>query len=199
MLPERRQALTLHSLAKVLGVQTPSLYNHIDGMPGLLRELRRLNARQLESRLVDAALGRSASDAMLHLAHAYRGYIKEYPDLYTLTLRASGNESSPTPSSSPSKPASCRSSWQYWRPSSCKGRMLCTPHAACAAWCMASPPWRWLAVSACRWIAMRASAAWWRCLSKGFSEIRQTDTAPYPNHKLRFHSSGHGRIGSLHR
>jgi len=89
------EALTLHSLAKALGVQTPSLYNHVDGMPGLLRELRRLNARQLESRLVDAALGRSASDAMLHLAHAYRGYIKEYPDLYTLTLRASGNDAQP--------------------------------------------------------------------------------------------------------
>ena len=89
------EALTLHNLAKTLGVQTPSLYNHIDGMPGLLSELRRLNARQLESRLVDAALGRSGSDAMLHLAQAYRGYIKEYPDLYNLTLRASGNETQP--------------------------------------------------------------------------------------------------------
>jgi AcrR family transcriptional regulator len=89
------EALTLHNLAKALGVQTPSLYNHIDGMPGLLRELRRLNARQLEGRLVEAALGRSGEDALIHIAQAYRAYIKEYPALYTLTLRASGNQSSP--------------------------------------------------------------------------------------------------------
>lgn len=89
------EALTLHSLAKTLNVQTPSLYNHVDGMPGLLRELRRLNARLLESRLVDAALGRSGPPALIHIAQAYRGYIKENPDLYTLTLRASGTETQP--------------------------------------------------------------------------------------------------------
>lgn len=89
------QALTLHNLASRLGVQTPSLYNHVDGMPGLLRELRLLNARLLESRLVDAALGKSGAPALLQLAQAYRAYIMSNPELYNLTLRASGSESQP--------------------------------------------------------------------------------------------------------
>jgi AcrR family transcriptional regulator len=89
------EALTLHNLAKTLGVQTPSLYNHVDGMPGLLRELRRLNARQLESCMIDAALGNSGAPALTCIAQAYREYIKTYPDLYTLTLRASGSERQP--------------------------------------------------------------------------------------------------------
>jgi AcrR family transcriptional regulator len=85
-------ALTLHNLAHTLGVQTPSLYNHIDGMPGLVRELRLLNARLLERCLVEAALGRSGATALMELAQAYRGYIRANPELYNLTLRASGNE-----------------------------------------------------------------------------------------------------------
>jgi AcrR family transcriptional regulator len=89
------QALSLHNLAKTLGIQTPSLYNHVDGMPGLQRELRRLNARLLESCLVDAALGKSGPPALMQLAQAYRAYIKANPELYSLTLRASGTESSP--------------------------------------------------------------------------------------------------------
>jgi AcrR family transcriptional regulator len=91
------QALTLHNLASRLGVQTPSLYNHVDGMPGLLRELRLLNARLLESRLVDAVLGKSGPTALMRLAQAYRDYIKFNPELYNLTLRASGNEVQPDP------------------------------------------------------------------------------------------------------
>jgi AcrR family transcriptional regulator len=90
-----QEALTLHNLARTLGVQTPSLYNHVDGMQGLHRELRRLNARQLESRLVNAALGRSGAPALAQITQEYRAYIKEYPDLYALTLRASGNETQP--------------------------------------------------------------------------------------------------------
>jgi AcrR family transcriptional regulator len=89
------QALTLHNLASRLGVQTPSLYNHVDGMPGLLRELRLHNARLLEISLVDAALGKSGPSALTQLAQAYRDYIKSNPELYTLTLRASGNETQP--------------------------------------------------------------------------------------------------------
>jgi len=89
------EVLTLHNLAKTLGVQTPSLYNHVDGMPGLYRELAILNARLLESSLVDAALGRSGPNALAQLAQAYRAYIKANPDLYMLTVRASANATLP--------------------------------------------------------------------------------------------------------
>jgi AcrR family transcriptional regulator len=88
------EALSLSRLAGLLGVQTPSLYNHIDGLPGLQRELARMNARLLGSRLGNAAIGKSGPEALMAVAQAYRAYIKECPGLYTTSLRASGTQAS---------------------------------------------------------------------------------------------------------
>jgi AcrR family transcriptional regulator len=85
---EGLEALSLNRLAQELGVRTPSLYNHIDGLPGLHRELALLSTRDLGERLGNAAMGKSGVQAVLQVAQAYREYIKEYPDLYTLGLRA---------------------------------------------------------------------------------------------------------------
>lgn len=87
---EGPQALTLSRLAQRLGIQTPSLYNHVDGLPGLLRELNLLNARTLGDRLGSAAIGRSGPEAVAAVAQAYRDFIKEAPGVYLASLRASG-------------------------------------------------------------------------------------------------------------
>ncbi len=92
--PER---LTLSRLAEQLGVQTPSLYNHIDGLPGLYRDLALLNVRRLGSRLGDAAIGKSGPPALRALAQAYRDYIKESPGLYLASLRPSISQARPDP------------------------------------------------------------------------------------------------------
>lgn len=84
------EALSLSSLAKHLGVQPPSLYNHIDGLTGLRRELALRNARALGERLGDAAIGKSGPQALIAIAQAYREYIKESPGVYMASLRASG-------------------------------------------------------------------------------------------------------------
>jgi AcrR family transcriptional regulator len=81
--------LTLGKLAAQLGVQTPSLYNHVDGLPGLYRELALLNVRLLGEQLGDAAIGKAGPAALAAVAQAYRTYIKEHPGLYMATLRAS--------------------------------------------------------------------------------------------------------------
>lgn len=83
-------SLSLGRLAERLGVQTPSLYNHVDGMPGLVRQLALRNAHDLAACLGDAAIGRSGPAALLAVAEAYRGYIKQHPGLYMASLRASG-------------------------------------------------------------------------------------------------------------
>ncbi len=83
-------ALTLHRLAAHLHVQTPSLYNHVDGLPGLVRELTLRNVRLLGERLTAAAIGKSGATAVVALAEAYRAYIKECPGLYAVGLRAAG-------------------------------------------------------------------------------------------------------------
>lgn len=85
-------ALSLSRLAGRLGVQTPSLYNHIQGLPGLYRELALLNARLLGERLEHAAVAQSGPAALLAVAQAYRAYIKAYPGLYMASLRAASTQ-----------------------------------------------------------------------------------------------------------
>lgn len=85
-------ALSLGRLAERLGVRTPSLYNHVDGLPGLYRDLSLLNARQLGERLGNAAIGKTGPDAVMAVAQAYRDYIKDSPGLYMVSLRAAGHQ-----------------------------------------------------------------------------------------------------------
>ncbi len=85
-------ALTLNRLAQALSVKTPSLYNHIDGLPGLYRELALLNARTLGERFTQAAIGKSGPAALMAVAQAYRAYIKESPGVYLVSLRSSGTQ-----------------------------------------------------------------------------------------------------------
>lgn len=89
---EGPEALSLGRLAKELGIRTPSLYNHVDGLPGLMRELSILNARNLAERLNEVAIGKSGSELVRAVMQAIRAYIKEYPGLYMSTVRASGTQ-----------------------------------------------------------------------------------------------------------
>jgi AcrR family transcriptional regulator len=85
---EGSEALSLSRLAKRLGVRTPSLYNHIDGLPGLKRELALMNVRTLGKYLGEAAIGKSGPQALMAIAQAYRAYIKDSPGVYMVSLRA---------------------------------------------------------------------------------------------------------------
>lgn len=87
---EGLDALSLNRLAEKLDIRTPSLYNHVDGLPGLMRELSILNARNLAERLSDAAIGQSGPQLVMSVMQAYRSYIKEFTGLYLSTLRVSG-------------------------------------------------------------------------------------------------------------
>jgi len=82
------EAVTLARLAAEVGVRPPSLYNHIDGLDGLRRELALLGIRDLNQRISRAAIGKSRDDALFALASAYRGFAHERPGLYPATLRA---------------------------------------------------------------------------------------------------------------
>jgi AcrR family transcriptional regulator len=92
---EGAEALTINRLAHELGVQPPSLYNHIAGLDELWRELALLNMKALSSRLIQAAVGRSGRVGMQALAQAYRAYVNEFPGLYQANLRSSGKRNKP--------------------------------------------------------------------------------------------------------
>ena len=82
------EALSLTTLADRLGVRTPSLYNHIAGLPGLRRQLALLGTRDLGARLARAAIGRSEDDAVVAMARAYREYVGEHPGVYAAGVHA---------------------------------------------------------------------------------------------------------------
>ena len=85
-------ALSLNRLAEKLDIRTPSLYNHVDGLPGLQRDLAVMNARLLADRLSAVAIGKSGPELFMDVAQAFRDYVKEYPGLYLSTLRSSGKQ-----------------------------------------------------------------------------------------------------------
>jgi AcrR family transcriptional regulator len=82
---KRLQAVTLARLAAQLDVKSPSLYVHVDGLPGLRRQLAARGARELTGRLQAAVAGRSGREALAALAHAYRAYARAHPGTYACT------------------------------------------------------------------------------------------------------------------
>ncbi|GIH11051.1 TetR family transcriptional regulator [Rhizocola hellebori] len=75
-------ALTLASVAALVGVATPSLYKHVGG----LAELRSLVANRVLREMADVAtaavLGRSGDDAVTVLMRQLRHYAVEHPARY---------------------------------------------------------------------------------------------------------------------
>ncbi|HLX56172.1 MAG TPA: WHG domain-containing protein [Ktedonobacteraceae bacterium] len=82
------EQLTLGRLAERLGVRTPSLYNHIAGLPGLKHDLALYCLRELRDCITRATVGKSGMEAIIALADAYRAYGKKTPGRYALTLQA---------------------------------------------------------------------------------------------------------------
>ena len=82
------EQLSLGRLAERLSIRAPSLYNHVEGLAGLRRELAIYCARDLLAHLTRAVMGRSGADAIRALADAYRAYGREYPGRYAFTLQA---------------------------------------------------------------------------------------------------------------
>jgi AcrR family transcriptional regulator len=80
--------LTLSALAARLGVRQPSLYKHINGLPGLLRGMSIRAKEELASILARAAVGRSRADALESMSNAYRDWAGKHPGQYEAAQRA---------------------------------------------------------------------------------------------------------------
>lgn len=81
-------AATLSAVAKELGIKTPSLYNHVAGLPGLRRELALYASRHLTAVFTAAIAGKGPGDALRSAAHSYRSFATEHPGLYESLLPA---------------------------------------------------------------------------------------------------------------
>jgi AcrR family transcriptional regulator len=82
------EALSLKELAAALDIRVPSLYNHINGMDGLQRDLTLYGARELLNRLRQASFGKTGRAAIMSIAAEVRRFAHEQPAVYPLTIRA---------------------------------------------------------------------------------------------------------------
>ena len=82
------EQLSLGRLAERLGIRTPSLYNHVAGLPGLKHDLALYCLRDVLNHLLRATIGKSHAEAIFAFANAYRAYAGETPGRYALTLQA---------------------------------------------------------------------------------------------------------------
>jgi AcrR family transcriptional regulator len=80
--------VTLGAVARALGVKTPSLYHHVDGLPGLRRDLAMAAAGQIGAVMREAAAVEDPRQALRAIAHAYRSFAAEHPGLYASMLPA---------------------------------------------------------------------------------------------------------------
>jgi len=80
--------LSLGRLAERLGIRTPSLYNHVAGLPGLKHDLALYCLRDLLAHITRVTIGKSRAEAIIALADAYRSYARQTPGRYMLTQQA---------------------------------------------------------------------------------------------------------------
>jgi AcrR family transcriptional regulator len=85
---EGLEAVTLASVAAQLGVRSPSLYAHVEGLAGLRRMLALEAAALMADRLRQAVGQRTGTDALREIAFAYRCFAREHPGLYAAAQRA---------------------------------------------------------------------------------------------------------------
>lgn len=87
--------VTLTVLAQKLGIRSPSLYNHVNGLPGLRREMALAGLDQLKDVLMRATVGRSEDKAIREMSHAYLEFARAHPGLYEATLYVSDTDDEP--------------------------------------------------------------------------------------------------------
>lgn len=80
------EAITMKILADSLNVQPPSLYNHIKGLDDLQYELMLYGWRNMEARMLNAAVGVSGYDAWEAVCRAFYRYATENPGVFGAML-----------------------------------------------------------------------------------------------------------------
>lgn len=75
-------AVTMAAVARALGIRTPSLYAHVDGVAGLRGLVAAQGAHRLARALAEAADGCTGGDALRAFAQAYREFAHDSAGLY---------------------------------------------------------------------------------------------------------------------
>lgn len=86
--------LSMGGVADLLGVRTPSLYKHVEGLADLTHRIAVLATTELGDAVRDATQGRAGRDALTAAARTMRDYVTRHPGRYaaTTTARPDGPE-----------------------------------------------------------------------------------------------------------
>ena len=76
------EAVTLKEIGRQLNVSSPSLYNHIKGLPELKECVSHYAMKQLKECLVRAVTGHSGIEALKEMGRAYIQFAREHTGLY---------------------------------------------------------------------------------------------------------------------
>lgn len=82
------ESVTLAAVADRLGVRSPSLYAHVEGIPGLRRALTIQAVAALAHDLREARRARHGRSALRALAMAYRAFARVHPGWYAAAQQA---------------------------------------------------------------------------------------------------------------
>ncbi|EMA6342351.1 TetR/AcrR family transcriptional regulator [Bacillus cytotoxicus] len=80
------EEVTLAALAQHLGVKSPSLYNHVKGLPGVRKKLGIYAMERLYHLLEQAVEDKQKDDAIQALGFAYVSFVRNHPGLYEATF-----------------------------------------------------------------------------------------------------------------
>jgi AcrR family transcriptional regulator len=80
--------LTMGLLAERLGVRSPSLYKHVDGLADLQHRVATLAMTELGEVIRDAVQGQAERDALAAMMTAMRAYVTAHPGRYAATVGA---------------------------------------------------------------------------------------------------------------
>jgi AcrR family transcriptional regulator len=78
--------LTLVAIADRLDIKPPSLYNHVDGLDGVRRELALRGARRTTALIASLRSSHEGEQALREMGMAYRRFALEHPGLYGATV-----------------------------------------------------------------------------------------------------------------
>jgi len=85
------ESVILARVAQDLGVRSPSLYAHVDGLAGLRRQLNKAASRALAAAFAEAAAGAEHDepvDQLRAIGRAYRAFAHQHSGLYAALLPA---------------------------------------------------------------------------------------------------------------
>ncbi|MCU6709236.1 WHG domain-containing protein [Paenibacillus sp. J5C_2022] len=88
------EGVTLAALAARLGVRSPSLYNHVNGLPQLREQLVLHGLRKLNDAVKGVLREGEGDEAIYRLGDVYIDFARRHPGLYELTLKAPAGENS---------------------------------------------------------------------------------------------------------